>query len=631
MRYFNVKLTTIILCLILSISIIMPHNTYALSTPKPTDFTGLTAATTGTALPTQSERIFGEDRYATAAAVAKAGWNTSYYAIIASGENFPDALCAAPLAAKYNAPILLTSANSLDEQTKDQLLNLKVKSVIMVGGEGVLTAEVEKVLKDLGINVSRVAGQDRYETSLQVARILGPVEEAVIATGKDFPDVLSIAPIAALKGMPILLTPKDELSVSLRDYINKKVTRTYVLGDPGVVSDTVVNQLPSPQRLSGSNRYESNTGIIKEFVRDLDLSTSYLATGEDFPDALSGSVLASLTKSPLVLVKTPLEQATLSLIQNNAALVKKVIALGGTGVVSDDILTGLASGTGAGADNQVLSSPAQVTAASQSPNQIFLRWDSVPDAGFYHISRSAAYNGPYVNIAIVNATEYTDSNLSSGIRYYYKVQSANSCGVSVSSAMASAIALTPTDSAPLTAPTNVAAMCRSNNYIDLTWNAVSSAVSYNIYRTTSDSGIYTLIDAVNTPYYTDSSTVSGKMYFYKIQAAKATATGPYSTVVTVATALDSSILAAPANVVATLRDSNQIYLSWNPVSKAEYYIVYRSTSYDGSYARVALSSSIYYLDSGLRSSQTYYYKVQAVNNIGSSAYSNVAYGMTAGQ
>jgi putative cell wall-binding protein len=159
----------------------------------------------------QSGRLAGKNRYETSAAIAKSGWTTSDYAIIASGENFPDALCGAPLAKKYNAPILLTAKDSLDEQSKNQLSSLKVKKVFIIGGVGVISLSVEQEISSMGIEVTRIAGNDRYETSLKVAKTIGEFNQAVVATGENFPDALSIAPIAAMKGIPIILTPKDNL------------------------------------------------------------------------------------------------------------------------------------------------------------------------------------------------------------------------------------------------------------------------------------------------------------------------------------------------------------------------------------------------------------------------------------
>lgn len=289
----------------------------------------------------QTDRLAGEDMYATSAEVAKSGWKTSFYAILVSGENFSDALCSAPLAQKYNAPLLLTSKDILNAQTMLQLSRLKVKNVIIIGGTGVISAVVEQSVKNMGIEVSRIAGNDRYETSIKIAQSIGQFDQAVIASGETFPDALSIAPIAAMKGIPILLTPKENLTESMKTYLGKAVKSTYVVGGTGVVSENVFKQLPSPKRLSGVNRYETNISIIKEFANELDFSLCYLSTGEYFADALAGSTLAALSNSPVILVRSPVDQSTIDFFRGKMSAIKQEIVFGGVVVVPERIITTL--------------------------------------------------------------------------------------------------------------------------------------------------------------------------------------------------------------------------------------------------------------------------------------------------
>ncbi|WP_425806420.1 cell wall-binding repeat-containing protein [Desulfitobacterium sp. Sab5] len=566
-----------------------------------------------------SDRLAGDDRYETSAKIAQAGWKTSYYAILASGENFPDALCAAPLASKYNAPILLTSTDRLEDSTKNELSSLNVKNVIMIGGEGVLTGNVEQAIKNLGINVTRIAGQDRYETSMDVAKMLGNFDKAVIATGVDFPDVLSIAPIAAQKGIPILLTPKDSLSNSLKEYLNLKVQKTYVLGDSSVVSDTVVEQLPSPQRLSGSDRYEDNIQIINAFENDLDLSSIYVATGDSFPDALSGSALAALTKSPVILVSNTLNQTTTNFLQSKSTILKKVTAFGGTGVVSDSLLNSIAPGTGS--NNSALSTPTNVVATSLNSNQIYLTWNSVSNATAYNVYRATSYSGTYSNVASVSTPYYSDAYLSPGTTYYYKVQALNSTGSGGYSDIIYSTTLSSNETSLI--PTNLVATSLSSSQVYLTWSIVSNATSYNIYRATSYSGTYTNIGTVNTSNYTDTYLPSGVTYYYKVQAVNSTGTSAYSDIVSVTTLSSNSALSIPANVTATTLNTNQINLTWDTVSNATYYNIYRSTSYAGTYSIIGSVYTPYYSDNSLTTGITYYYKIQAMNTTGSSAFSSI--------
>ena len=160
----------------------------------------------------------GANRYDTSIAISRNGWNaTSDYAVIASGEDFGDAISAAPLAKKYNAPILLVSKDKLDNGSDDnnissEISRLKVKKVFLIGGTGSVSENVENILINKGIEVERIAGKDRYEFSVKIAKRVGTDNGIVLASGEEFADALSIAPIAAAKGMPVILVPKDEVT-----------------------------------------------------------------------------------------------------------------------------------------------------------------------------------------------------------------------------------------------------------------------------------------------------------------------------------------------------------------------------------------------------------------------------------
>lgn len=629
MGRLKLKLLAILLSMLIT-AVILPAKAYALTTPAVPTGLMVSAANSTQIL---QDRIAGSDRYETSAAIAKRGWNTSYYAILASGENFPDALTAAPLAMKYNAPLLLTSRDRLETSTQNELLTLKVKKVIIIGGTGVISGTVEQTLMDLGMEVERIAGQDRYETSLKVANLLGQADEAVIATGEDFPDVLSIAPIAALKGMPILLTPKDELSKNLKSLLAGMVKKTYVLGNADVISDHVMNQLPSPQRLSGANRYAANIQIIKAFAGDLKFSTSYLATGESFPDALSGVALATLTSSPVILVSDPLDQATRSFVQDSASAIQKVIALGGTGVVSESLLNEIAptagsghgNSNGDGNSNSTLAAPANVSATALSSSQIYLYWDPVSYDSYYQVYRSTSSTGPYTNIATMTTHYYSDTYLSPGTTYFYKVQAVSSLGASPYSNIVYATTLS--GNSALASPTNLKATPLANSQIFLTWNTVLGASSYNVYRATSDSTAYTLLTSVSSPYYADTNVISGTTYYYKVQAVNSLGPGAESSIV-YASLSGNGTLSSPTNVVATTLSTSQIYLAWDTVTNATYYNIYRSTLYSGPYTLITTTTTPYYADNSLAPGTTYYYKVQAVNSQYTGAYSNIVYATT---
>jgi putative cell wall-binding protein len=282
-------------------------------------------------------RLAGPDRYATAASIAEAGWKQSDYVILVSGENFPDALVAVSLARKYGAPILLSQLNCLPEVTKQMLLDLKAENVILIGGPGVLSDQLCAELHNMGIHTSRLAGQDRYETSIAVAKQFSGISEVAIATGEVFGVALSLSFIAASKNIPVILVPKNSINSVTQAFIkNSKLFKTYVIGNAVIISDNVAQQFANPERISGSTKYDRNISIINRFQSDLDGDKLFLATGNDYADALAGAAYAAKLNSAIVLVSDNLSTATRDYLRSNISE-KDVYILGGEGAVSSTV------------------------------------------------------------------------------------------------------------------------------------------------------------------------------------------------------------------------------------------------------------------------------------------------------
>jgi N-acetylmuramoyl-L-alanine amidase len=228
-------------------------------------------------------RLYGSNRYETAAEISKAGWNSSDYVVLASGESFADALCAAPLAKKLNAPILLTEKNALDPAAKAELKRLNAKHVIIIGMYGAVSQSAEDSVKAIAGDVKRIGGADRYETSASIAKELGTSSEVAIASGEDYPDALSIASVAASEKMPILLTEKDALPGKVADYINTNkdnITKTYVIGSEGAVSENAAKAASKNEvRLGGKDRFDTNAKVLSSFEDKLNFKNVYVAVG----------------------------------------------------------------------------------------------------------------------------------------------------------------------------------------------------------------------------------------------------------------------------------------------------------------------------------------------------------------
>lgn len=284
-----------------------------------------------------TQRISGSDRFETSTAISKAGWTNATTIIIVSGIDYPDALAASALSKSRNAPIILTDKGALKSTTLVEIQSLKATKALLIGGTGVIGANVENQLKALKIGITRIGGSDRYDTSKKVAEMIGVTKGIIMAANLDFPDPLSIAPIAAVKGMPILITPKVSLNSNIATFIKgKTIPISYLVGGTGVLGSTIASSVPNSKRLSGNDRYATNLSINKEFEGVLDFNTIYLASGNNFPDALSGSALAAKNNAPIFLTdKDSISNETVNYIKSKN--VKKIVILGGTGSVSKNV------------------------------------------------------------------------------------------------------------------------------------------------------------------------------------------------------------------------------------------------------------------------------------------------------
>jgi putative cell wall-binding protein len=282
-------------------------------------------------------RYSGSNRYSTSVAISKAGWAQSDNIVIATGQDYPDALCATPLAGKYNAPILLTPKAALDTDVEKEIDRLKPKNVFIVGGTGVVSSAIETKLKGKGITVTRIAGANRFETSALVAKYLSSSTMAFIVTAYNYPDALSIASYAAYSKAPILLTAANKLDPSVSKIVfNGVIKNTYIIGGSGIISESLGKTLPTPKRIAGANRYETNLAILNNF--NFNLSNTFVATGSHFADALSGSALAGRYGAPIILINPSMSKDVITKLREKRTSVVNIYMLGGETVVPETII-----------------------------------------------------------------------------------------------------------------------------------------------------------------------------------------------------------------------------------------------------------------------------------------------------
>jgi len=203
------------------------------------------------------DRIAGATRYSTAAAVAEAPGSTPVgslpsqgrTALLATGENFPDALTGGPVAYADSFPTLLTETATLAPEASGAMDNLAIKHVIVLGGPLAVSDTVVSQVQAKGITVERLAGQNRQQTAtaisdFELSRLGFPGIHVNLARGDNFPDALAGGPHGGHEGAAILLTSTpDSLGADTDAYLRahtSTIASIDVFGGPLAVSDATV-------------------------------------------------------------------------------------------------------------------------------------------------------------------------------------------------------------------------------------------------------------------------------------------------------------------------------------------------------------------------------------------------------
>lgn len=291
-------------------------------------------------------RLYGTDRYKTSISISNSfNSGTVQNVIVASGKNFPDALAGSVLSKKYDAPILLLNS-TLNEST-DSIDYIKTHlgktgHIYVLGGDASVSNEfVSEMRKDGYNNIVRLGGKNRFDTNKFIVDSMNLEKgtPVVIANGYGFADALSVSSVASIKGYPILMTGASNLPDETKNMLSTiQPSQVYIIGGTGSVSDNVVNEVKNlvptlasdkVTRIAGQTRYDTSLEICKYF--NLETDNAVLANGENFPDALSGSALASKLSAPIILTNGQdlTNQQTFMDTKNY----KNLILLGGLGSI----------------------------------------------------------------------------------------------------------------------------------------------------------------------------------------------------------------------------------------------------------------------------------------------------------
>ena len=246
---------------------------------------------------------------------------------------------------------------------------------------------------------------------------------------------------------------------------------------------------------------------------------------------------------------------------------------------------------------------------SATSGKPMLTWNAVEGATSYRIYRSTSKGSGYSLLGTTTATSYTNTGAKAGTTYYYRVKACNDAGLSPYSNVVSGKvkSVTPKPSAPVVKIGHSAASGKPM----LTWNAVSGATSYKVYRATSQNGTYSLLGTVTTTSYINTGAKDGVTYYYKVKAVNSAGESAYSNIVSGRATVMTLTMGHSAS-------SGKPQLTWKAVSGAASYKVYRATTKNGAYSVINTTKALTYTNTGAALGTTYYYKVEALNASGKS-------------
>ena len=247
---------------------------------------------------------------------------------------------------------------------------------------------------------------------------------------------------------------------------------------------------------------------------------------------------------------------------------------------------------------------------SATSGKPMLTWNAVEGATSYRIYRSTSKGSGYSLLGTVTATSYTNTGAKAGTTYYYRVKACNDAGLSPYSNIVSGKVKTVAQQKPSAPVVKIGHSAASGKPM-LTWNAVSGATSYKVYRATSQNGTYSLLGTVTTTSYTNTGAKAGTTYYYKVKAVNSAGESAYSNVVSGRATVTTLTMGHSAT-------SGKPQLTWKAVSGAASYKVYRATAKNGAYTVINTTKALTYTNVGAALGTTYYYKVEALNAAGKS-------------
>lgn len=287
------------------------------------------------------QRIAGKNRYETSYKISEA-LGVYQNMVIASGEDFPDALASGLLASHLKSPVLLTEKNLVNPYLYSALDKHKDQKYYIVGGEASVSKKVKEDIEHFSPNLTnRIYGKDRYKTSEMVAYTIEKdifgIEYSgdmlAVYAGENYSDALSSTPFMYNYGRANGLKRPATISIEKKRKVDSEILEVIFGGESSLPN------VKGSLRLAGSNRYQTSVEVAKAYktVLKKDIDTIIIASGETYPDALSAGPLASSKNAAILLTESKALNKDVKKYIEDTKSIKNVIIVGGESSVSNQV------------------------------------------------------------------------------------------------------------------------------------------------------------------------------------------------------------------------------------------------------------------------------------------------------
>jgi hypothetical protein len=324
----------------------------------------IVVATSGNGIPAyrpqrkdRAARLAGTNRFTTAVQASQSHWKTAAdpadqreqaeAVVLSRSDTFADALSGSALAAAKRGPLLMTLPTSLNVDTRTEIQRVLAPggTVYLLGHSSAISPGVVDAIHTLGFTVKRVAGQDRFSTSVAIAKEIDPTPDLVLlSTGMNFPDALAAGAAAGSYNVPgsaysavVLLTNENKMPASTKTFLDTlPASDRTIFGIGNRAAEAATSYDPDAVPVLGKNRYETAAEVGWTFFGGHNYAG--LATGLNWPDALSGGALMAVLNGPLLL--TPgtapdLGEYAAEELDRASGAIHTVLVFGSSPVVSD--------------------------------------------------------------------------------------------------------------------------------------------------------------------------------------------------------------------------------------------------------------------------------------------------------